>query len=161
VVPEVQDSTAGSSGAGARRSCFRSPSNDRQPVASCPSPESSSTRMTPPPRSRAAGDWDTPTWLLPRELRAFYAAVNRLHQLEAKSGASPAEIAAARHAVGVAGFNWCGASMRCGTSKRSEQLCVTRPGRPIRGASIRSTLRGTGLQSTLRWREMDSNPRSP
>ena len=32
----------------------------------------------------------------------FYAAVNRLHQLEAKSGASPAEIAAARHAVGVA-----------------------------------------------------------
>ena len=32
----------------------------------------------------------------------FYAAVNRLHQLEAKSGASPAEIAVARHAVGVA-----------------------------------------------------------
>ena len=46
--------------------------------------------------------WDTPAWRLPHELRPFYAAVNRLHQLEAKSGASPAEIAAARHAVGVA-----------------------------------------------------------
>ena len=32
----------------------------------------------------------------------------------------------------------------------------SRPGRPIRGASIRSTPRGTGLQSTLRWREPDS-----
>ena len=47
--------------------------------------------------------WDTPAWRLPRELRPFYAAVNRLHQLEARYGASPAEIAAGRHAVGVAG----------------------------------------------------------
>jgi hypothetical protein len=47
--------------------------------------------------------WDTPAWRLPRELRPFYAAVNRLHQLEANYGASPAEITAARHAVGVAG----------------------------------------------------------
>jgi hypothetical protein len=69
--------------------------------------------------------WDTPTWLLPRELRPFYAAVNRLHQLEAKSGASPAEITAARHAVGIAGVQWCGAPVRLGSSKRSEQLCVT------------------------------------
>jgi len=46
--------------------------------------------------------WDTPAWRLPRELRPFYAAVNRLRELEAKSGASPAEIAAARHAVAVA-----------------------------------------------------------
>jgi len=46
--------------------------------------------------------WETPAWRLPHELRPFYAAVNRLHQLEAKSGASPAEIAVARHAVGVA-----------------------------------------------------------
>ena len=36
----------------------------------------------------------------------------------------------------------------------------SRPGGPIRGASIRSTSRGTGLQSTLRWREVDSNRRS-
>jgi len=47
--------------------------------------------------------WDTPAWLLPRELRPFYAAVNRLHRLEAKARTSPAVIAAARHAVGVAG----------------------------------------------------------
>jgi len=46
VVPEVQDSAAGSSGAGAGGSCVCSPSNDRQPVASRPSPSSSSTRMT-------------------------------------------------------------------------------------------------------------------
>jgi hypothetical protein len=47
--------------------------------------------------------WDTPTWRLPRELRPFYAAVNHLRQLEARYGASPAEIAAARHAIGIAG----------------------------------------------------------
>ena len=47
--------------------------------------------------------WDTPAWRLPRELRPFYAAVNRLHELEAKSGAAPTEIAEARHAVAIAG----------------------------------------------------------
>jgi hypothetical protein len=46
--------------------------------------------------------WDTPAWRLPQELRPFYAAVNLLHKLEAKSAVSPAELAAARHSVGVA-----------------------------------------------------------
>jgi hypothetical protein len=46
--------------------------------------------------------WDTPAWRLPRELRPFYAAVNRLREIEAKSGASLAEIASARHSVAVA-----------------------------------------------------------
>jgi hypothetical protein len=46
--------------------------------------------------------WGTPPWRLPSELRPFYAAVNRLDELEAKSAVSLADIAAARHAVGVA-----------------------------------------------------------
>ena len=40
--------------------------------------------------------WDTPTWHLPHELRPFYAAVNRVRDLEVTPGASPAEITAAR-----------------------------------------------------------------
>ena len=46
--------------------------------------------------------WDTPAWRLARELRPLYAAVNRLHDLEATPGASLAETAAARFAVDVA-----------------------------------------------------------
>ena len=46
--------------------------------------------------------WDTPSWRLPPELRPFYAAVNRVRDLEATPGASLEEIAAAHHAVGVA-----------------------------------------------------------
>ena len=46
--------------------------------------------------------WDTPPWRLARELRPLYAAVNRVHDLEATGGASPAEIAAAQRAVAVA-----------------------------------------------------------
>jgi hypothetical protein len=46
--------------------------------------------------------WDTPSWRLPHELRPFYAAVNRVRDLEATPGASLAEIAAARHAVAFA-----------------------------------------------------------
>ena len=46
--------------------------------------------------------WDTPAWRLARELRPLYAAVNRVHELEAAPGASPAEIAAARRAVDAA-----------------------------------------------------------
>ena len=43
--------------------------------------------------------WDTPAWLLARELRPLYAAVNRVHELEATPDATPAEIAAAQRAV--------------------------------------------------------------
>ena len=46
--------------------------------------------------------WDTPAWRLARELRPLYAAVNRLHDLEATPGASLAETAAARFVVDVA-----------------------------------------------------------
>jgi len=46
--------------------------------------------------------WDTPTWHLPHELRPFYAALNRIRDLEVTPGASPTEIAAARRAVAVA-----------------------------------------------------------
>ena len=46
--------------------------------------------------------WDTPPWRLPHELRPFYAAVNRVHELEATPDASPTEIAAAERAVAVA-----------------------------------------------------------
>jgi len=46
--------------------------------------------------------WDTPAWLLARELRPLYAAVNRVHELEATPGATPAEIAAAQRTVAVA-----------------------------------------------------------
>ena len=46
--------------------------------------------------------WDIPAWRLARELRPLYAAVNRVHELEATPGASPAEIAAAQRAVAVA-----------------------------------------------------------
>ena len=46
--------------------------------------------------------WDTPAWHLARELQPLYAAVNRVHELEATPGASPAEIAEARHAVDLA-----------------------------------------------------------
>jgi len=46
--------------------------------------------------------WDTPSWRLPHELRPFYAAVNRVRDLEATLDASPAEIVAARRAVAVA-----------------------------------------------------------
>jgi hypothetical protein len=46
--------------------------------------------------------WDTPAWRLARELRPLYAAVNRVHELEATPGASLAEIAAAQRAVAVA-----------------------------------------------------------
>ena len=46
--------------------------------------------------------WDTPAWRLPSELRPFYAAVNRVRDLEATPGASLAEIAAARRAVAIA-----------------------------------------------------------
>ena len=46
--------------------------------------------------------WDIPAWRLARELRPLYAAVNRVHELEATLGASPAEIAAAQRAVAVA-----------------------------------------------------------
>ena len=46
--------------------------------------------------------WDTPAWRLARELRPLYAAVNRVRDLEATPGVSPAEIAAARRAVDVA-----------------------------------------------------------
>jgi hypothetical protein len=43
--------------------------------------------------------WDTPAWRLPLELRPFYAAVNRVRDLEATPGASLEEIAAARRAI--------------------------------------------------------------
>ena len=43
--------------------------------------------------------WDTPAWRLARELRPLYAAVNRVHELEATGAALPAEIAAAQRAV--------------------------------------------------------------
>lgn len=43
--------------------------------------------------------WDTPPWRLARELRPLYAAVKRVHELEATPNASPAEIAAAQRAV--------------------------------------------------------------
>jgi len=46
--------------------------------------------------------WDTPAWRLARELRPLYAAVNRVHELEATPDASPAEIASAQRAVAVA-----------------------------------------------------------
>ena len=47
-----------------------------------------------------APPWDTPAWRLAREL-PLYAAVNRVHELEATPGASPAEIASAQRAVAV------------------------------------------------------------
>jgi len=46
--------------------------------------------------------WDTPAWRLARELRPLYAAVNRVRDLEATSGASLAEIAKARRSVDAA-----------------------------------------------------------
>ena len=46
--------------------------------------------------------WDTPDWRLARELRPLYAAVNRVHELEATPDASPVEIASAQRAVAVA-----------------------------------------------------------
>jgi hypothetical protein len=46
--------------------------------------------------------WDTPTWRLPHELRPFYAAVNRVRDLEITPDVSMAEIAATRRAVAVA-----------------------------------------------------------
>jgi hypothetical protein len=58
--------------------------------------------------------WDTPTWRLPHELRPFYAAVNRLHQLEAKSGASRQRSPQPALPLASLGCNWCGSSMRCG-----------------------------------------------
>jgi hypothetical protein len=45
---------------------------------------------------------DTPAWQPPRELRPLSAAVNRVHELEATPGASPAEIASAQRAVAAA-----------------------------------------------------------
>ena len=72
----------------------------------------------------------------------FYAAVNRLHQLEAKSGASPAEIAAARHAVGVAAVQLVRHVDGLGCSKRTEQLCTTSGERDARLA--------TGIAELLR-----------
>ena len=46
--------------------------------------------------------WDTPDWRLARELRPLYAAVNRVHELEATPDASPVEIASAQRAVAAA-----------------------------------------------------------
>ena len=46
-----------------------------------------------------APPWDIPPWRLAQELRPLYAAVNRVHELEAVPGATPAEIAAAQRAV--------------------------------------------------------------
>ena len=46
--------------------------------------------------------WDTPSWRLPHELRPFYAAVNRVRDLEATPGVSLADITAGRRAVAVA-----------------------------------------------------------
>ena len=46
--------------------------------------------------------WDTPTWRLARELRPLYAAVNRVHELEADPDAALEEIASAQRAVAVA-----------------------------------------------------------
>jgi hypothetical protein len=46
--------------------------------------------------------WDIPAWRLARELRPLYAAVNRVHELEATPGASLEEIAAARRAIAAA-----------------------------------------------------------
>ena len=43
--------------------------------------------------------WDTPPWRLARELRPLYAAVNRVHELEATPNASREEIAAAQRLV--------------------------------------------------------------
>jgi hypothetical protein len=43
--------------------------------------------------------WDTPPWRLARELRPHYAAVNRVHELEATPNASPEEIASAQRAA--------------------------------------------------------------
>jgi hypothetical protein len=49
--------------------------------------------------------WDTPAWRLARELRPLYAAVSRVHELEATPNASPAQIAAAQRAVSDAAAN--------------------------------------------------------
>jgi hypothetical protein len=49
-----------------------------------------------------APPWDIPAWRLPQELRPIYASVNRVRELEATPGVSPAEIAAARRAIEVA-----------------------------------------------------------
>jgi hypothetical protein len=46
--------------------------------------------------------YDTPAWRLARELQPLYAAVNRVHELEATPDASPAEIASAQRAVAAA-----------------------------------------------------------
>ena len=46
--------------------------------------------------------WDTPAWRIARELRPLYAAVNRVHELEAIPDASPVELASAQRAVAVA-----------------------------------------------------------
>ena len=84
--------------------------------------------------------WDTPAWRLPRELRPFYAVVNRLHQLEARYGASPAEIAAARHAVGVAGVQLVRHIDAIRLFERSEPACTTsneHDGHPSRSSSSR------------------------
>ena len=46
--------------------------------------------------------WNTPAWRLARELRPLYAAVNRVHELEATPVPRRQRFAAARHAVAVA-----------------------------------------------------------
>jgi len=58
-------------------------------------------------RQKECDDGQTPTlgypaWRLARELRPLYAAVNRVHELEATPDASPVEIASAQRAVAVA-----------------------------------------------------------
>jgi hypothetical protein len=68
------------------------------------------TMVVSPKRHQAAKEcdmfklppWDTPIWRLPHELRPLYAAVDRVRDLEAAPGSSPAQIAAARRAVAVA-----------------------------------------------------------
>jgi hypothetical protein len=63
--------------------------------------------------------WDTPDWRLARELRTLYAAVNRVHELEATPGASPVEIASAQRAV-AARSGGIDPARRCAAGLQSE-----------------------------------------
>ena len=69
--------------------------------------------------------WDTPAWRLSPELRPFYAAVNRVRDLEATPGASLEDIAQPAMPLPALRCDWCGSSMLLSSSKRSEQLCTT------------------------------------
>jgi len=96
--------------------------------------------------------WDTPAWRLSLELRPFYAAVNRVRELEDAPGASPAEIAAARHAVAGAAVQLVRQVDAMRSSKRSEPQCVT-SGEPDANSlrPIRTIRRVTCAGFSSRW----------